>query len=50
MKTKIIVDSDMVNLEDRINKFIEGKKVIDIKFTEWNVEGSSGNSALVIYE
>ncbi len=50
MKVKLVVNTDPKEFQENINKFIDSKKVIDIKFSEWEVEGDSGYSALILYE
>lgn len=61
MKVKILACSEATKLEEAINSFIKGKKVIDIKFqslvyaTKYNEKGNPCESdindrVLVIYE
>ncbi len=50
MKVKLLVNADQQEFQDKINKFIDSKKVVDIKFSEWEVEGAAGYSALILYE
>lgn len=45
MKVKVLFEVTAEELEEPINKFIQTKKVIDIKFNSEN-----GNYALIMYE
>lgn len=49
MKVKIIQNCDSKILEEEINLFIEGKVMVDIKFSEWASSDNPGNSVLILY-
>lgn len=52
MKVKLLWSHFLPDLDKKINEFIQGKKIIDIKFTEVvsNDYGNGDWSALVMYE
>ncbi|MBU0666198.1 MAG: hypothetical protein ABIC91_07145 [Nanoarchaeota archaeon] len=52
IQVKVIPANGELELESIINPFIKGRKVIDIKFTEWAEysEKAGGYSALIIYQ
>lgn len=52
MKVKLLWSHFLPDLDKKINEFIQGKKIIDIKFTEVVSDdyGKGDWSALVMYE
>lgn len=50
MKVKTIGDISTTDLDKKINKFIEGKHVIDIKFNGFQDYDGANFVALIMYE
>jgi len=52
MYTKVIPATGEIELEQKVNSFIIGKNVVDIKFTEWisYQNQTGGYTAYILYE
>lgn len=50
MKVKVIYACSFHEGEDRVNEFIKGKKIIDIKFTVNYVEDEDHYAFMVLYD
>ena len=50
MKTKLMTNTDMGELQEEINNFIKDKKVIDIKFNSVGYDGVDYDAVLIMYD
>ena len=51
MKVKIISNDLEEHLEDEVNYFIKGKKILDIQYTQAFIGNNNTNmSAMIVYE
>jgi hypothetical protein len=52
MKIEVFSDDEIIRFEENVNKFIENKTVVDIKYsTCWNkIDKTMDFSAMIIYK